>query len=420
MLTLVANALLSQPQPEPVQPQAHPAGDMANNMILSALIAPNADGSRNLICNIWDWDVVSSWDDGATWVGWNATEKSPGQCGEGGGGQAMGASGKMLMFHKQHWWFSDDGGHNFIIGNLPGSAGSFDYVRQAGSRTEPAGTVFAILDAPSTPASAIKDDDDHDGGDDDDDDDRSGGKDGTHYSAMDDDEYGAPDDPAQEMKKELDPWQKPFQYNPGLMSESTGGNIKYLMTSEDFGNNWTWTPLPPNLQAGGLYVDPTTPNSLFAMTGNCLAHSTDNGKTFSSCSTASGLTGAFSKLLIKDSSTMFMLRSGAVPLRTKDGGASWQELGSLTKTPLFQDGATMDGSLSWSGNTFVLTGNDASAVARKEYGTFVWKSVNDGDDWTDETGDLVTISPGAGVWYEKDLYFVTRGEGLTVKRNFEA
>lgn len=33
MLTLVANALLSQPQPEPVQPQAHPAGDMANNMM---------------------------------------------------------------------------------------------------------------------------------------------------------------------------------------------------------------------------------------------------------------------------------------------------------------------------------------------------------------------------------------------------
>ena len=45
---------------------------------------------------------------------------------------------------------------------------------------------------------------------------------------------------------------------------------------------------------------------------------------------------------------------------------------------------------------------------------------SDGDNWTDETGDLVTISPGAGVWYEKDFYFVTRGEGLTVKRNFEA
>ena len=49
----------------------------------------------------------------------------------------------------------------------------------------------------------------------------------------------------------------------------------------------------------------------------------------------------------------------------------------------------------------------------------VWKSSNDGKDWVDETGDLVTISPGPGVWYERDFYFVTRGEGVTVKRNFE-
>ena len=41
------------------------------------------------------------------------------------------------------------------------------------------------------------------------------------------------------------------------------------------------------------------------------------------------------------------------------------------------------------------------------------------DSWTDETGDLVTISPGPGVWYENDFYFVTRGEGVMVKRAFE-
>ena len=117
---------------------------------------------------------------------------------------------------------------------------------------------------------------------------------------------------------------------------------------------------------------------------------------------------------------MFMLRSGAVPLRTQDSGASWHELSALSKTPLFQYGATMDGSLSWSGETFVLSGNDGGAVQRKQYGTFVWKSTTDGDTWSDETGDLVTISPGAGVWYDKDFYFVTRGEGLTVKRGFEA
>ena len=55
-----------------------------------------------------------------------------------------------------------------------------------------------------------------------------------------------------------------------------------------------------------------------------------------------------------------------------------------------------------------------------QYGTAVWKSTNDGDDWVDETGDLVTVSPGPSVWYETDFYFVTRGEGVTVKRNFEA
>ena len=67
----------------------------------------------------------------------------------------------------------------------------------------------------------------------------------------------------------------------------------------------------------------------------------------------------------------------------------------------------------------MLTGNDPSAIQRREYGTYVWKSRDDGASWSDETGDLVTVSPGPGVWYERDFYFVTRGEGLTVKRGFE-
>ena len=76
-------------------------GDMRNAMSLSALIAPSSTvpGSRNIVTNIWDWDVVASWDDGATWASWNATEKSPGACGEGGGGSAMGKSSKMVMWH---------------------------------------------------------------------------------------------------------------------------------------------------------------------------------------------------------------------------------------------------------------------------------------------------------------------------------
>jgi hypothetical protein len=88
-------------------------GDMANTMALSALVSPSATtpGSRNLIVNLWDWDVAASWDDGATWAGWAPAEKSPGACGEGGGGTGMGASGKLVMFHKNHWYSSHAASH---------------------------------------------------------------------------------------------------------------------------------------------------------------------------------------------------------------------------------------------------------------------------------------------------------------------
>ena len=33
----------------------------------------------------------------------------------------------------------------------------------------------------------------------------------------------------------------------------------------------------------------------------------------------------------------------------------------------------------------------------------------------DETGDLVTISPNSGVWYDTDFYLVSSGEGIAVK-----
>merc|ERR1740117_1717000 len=196
-----------------------------------------------------------------------------------------------------------------------------------------------------------------------------------------------------------------------------GGTVKWMMTSTDFGMNYSWAKMPANLQTGGFVVDPTSSNSLYTMSSNCLSHSTTNGKDWSPCIKADGLTGNFHQLIVKDSATMFMLRAGAVPLRTKDSGKTWTELASAA--PLFAHGAALDGSLSWTGKTLVLHGNDMSAISRGEYGTVVWKSSDDGESWTDETGDLVTISPGPGVWYETDFYFVTRGEGITVKRNFE-
>merc|ERR1712167_30004 len=110
------------------------------------------------------------------------------------------------------------------------------------------------------------------------------------------------------------------------------------------------------------------------------------------------------KIQVKDSKTMFVFRQGQVPLRTKDGGASWQPLNATVK--LFQYGATYDGTISWTGNALVLHGCDRGAIGRHERCTSVWRSLNDGDSWTDETGDIITNSPGSGVWFEKDFYLV--------------
>jgi len=362
-------------------------GDLRNAMALSAIIAPSTTypGSRNLVVNLWDWDIGMSHDDGATWAGWSDGEISPGWCGEGGGGQGLGTSGKLVLFHRNHWASSVDGGHNWIRGNTPGApGGSFVYERAAGSRSEPSGTCFTLMDAPPPSANSQE-------------------------SAR-----------AEELQGDEHHW-VPFLDEGNEKddddAEVANGNVKYMLTSEDFGQNYTWKPLPAEHQFGGLAVDPTTPNSLFGFTGNCISHSTDKGLTWSPCSNGTGLTGTFHQLIVKDPEVMFMLRNGAVPLRTTDGGSTWQELS--TCAPLFKYGATLDGSLSWSGNTLVLHGTDHSAINRGEYGTSVSKSHDDGESWIDETGDLVTISPGSGVWYENDFYFVTSGEGVTVKRDFE-
>ena len=82
-------------------------------------------------------------------------------------------------------------------------------------------------------------------------------------------------------------------------------------------------------------------------------------------------------------------------------------------------GQQFEGDFSWTGKTLVVHGFDPSAITRQEFGSVVWKSVDDGETWTDETGDLATISLGHGRWYDSDFYLVTRGEGIIVKRNFE-
>ena len=67
----------------------------------------------------------------------------------------------------------------------------------------------------------------------------------------------------------------------------------------------------------------------------------------------------------------FVLRAGAVPLRTQDGGKTWT--GLMAAAPLFVGGATFKGSLSWTGKTLTLHGTDRTAILRQAFGTAVWK-----------------------------------------------
>ena len=145
----------------------------------------------------------------------------------------------------------------------------------------------------------------------------------------------------------------------------------------------------------------------------------DKGETWSSCMEGEGLEGTFTDLCIKDSQTMILIRNGAVPLRTKDGGKTWQPLTAASR--LFSAGAhaIVSGSYSWSGHTLVLHGKDLSAPARGEYAGFVWRSFDDGDSFTDETGGIVTMAVNQGVWHGADFYLTTSGEGILAKRGFD-
>ena len=131
---------------------------------------------------------------------------------------------------------------------------------------------------------------------------------------------------------------------------------------------------------------------------------------------AGGLAGRFSSLVIKDSNTMIMLRSGDVPLRTSNGGKTWKKLGSAAKVSTTYSQSAV---YSWSGKTLMMHGKDQSAPSRGEYAAFVWKSTDDGDTWTDETGDIITMAPNQGVWYEDDFFLTSSGEGIMVKRGMD-
>lgn len=131
----------------------------------------------------------------------------------------------------------------------------------------------------------------------------------------------------------MDPYAKGPGYTPGIQN-GVSGNVNFLMVSHDFGANWSWTALPSDFQAGWLVCDPSDPTTLYGLSSSCLRVSHDQGGSWSGCNAGAGLKGTFTKLLVKDAATLFLLRSGQVPLRSQDGGKTWTEL--TAAAPLFR------------------------------------------------------------------------------------
>lgn len=181
------------------------------------------------------------------------------------------------------------------------------------------------------------------------------------------------------------------------------GNPKYVLKSWNFGANWTWVMLPDFLQGvGGFSVDPTN-DTLYGVASNCIARSYDHAQTWEYCWDSPGLEGSFKSLVIKDSQTMLVMRNGDVPLRTRDGGKSWERLSSVQNIARCNPGAAY----SWSGKTLAL-----SCISGR---TLVWVSKDDGDTWVDESGDYSALSGGIAQWYENTLYISSMGQGISAK-----
>merc|ERR1712025_1260133 len=107
---------------------------------------------------------------------------------------------------------------------------------------------------------------------------------------------------------------------------------------------------------------------------------------------------------------MLVLRNGDVPLRTKDGGETWQPLTSLALVATWSIGAAW----SWSGETLAIAGSGGSQnMSWHPHAGYVWMSKDDGDTWTDETDDMFT--GGISQWYEGDLYMGSSGNGIFMK-----
>jgi hypothetical protein len=83
--------------------------------------------------------------------------------------------------------------------------------------------------------------------------------------------------------------------------------------------------------------------------------------------------------------TVNSVQTMKVPLRSVDGGATWTTMGSCAPVATFAHTLVY----SWSGETLVMMGSGGSQTTDHPHAAFLWVSKDDGETWSDETGDIV-------------------------------
>jgi len=365
------------------------SGNISNNIAISPAISYGDGKNRYIVTTAWDWGPLASWDDGAHWPGWNCKDcegrgYTHGGIGEGGFTRAFGRSNHVLMVHHSNVLHSSHGGKNFSSARAPASMPWPIFTIKPGSRSEPDGRVFIVMSVPPPSASEA--------------------------AAW----VGAKSAEAEEKEEEDDDADK-----MGLARGGSAGETQYIIKNSQYGAGefdnklgWVWgAALPAHLAGCGLTTSPVDGGAkLYAVTPTCIATSADEGATWSEC--WAGLEGQpIGSLVIKDESTMFVLRKGLVPLRTRDAGKSWSALDSFA--PLATVGFSFD--LSWSGKTIMVHGVDQTKIAQGKQAVFVWRSTDDGDSFIDETDDVVSNHIAGGYWYEGTFYLTSSGQGIMAK-----
>ena len=365
------------------------SGNLSNNIAISPAISYGNGKNRYIVTTAWDWGPLASWDDGAHWPGWDCTDcEGPGYThggiGEGGFTHAFGKSNHVLMIHHSNVLHSSHGGKNFTLVRAPASMPWPIYTKREGSRSEPDGRVFIIMSVPPPDASEA--------------------------AAW----VGAKLVEETEDEEEDDNADK-----TGWARGTIGGGQQYIIKNSNYGAGefdnqlgWVWgAALPAHLTGCALTTSPVDGGAkLYAVTPTCIATSTDEGATWSAC--WKGLEGQpIHTLVIKDESTMFVLRKGLVPLRTRDAGKSWIALDSFA--PIASTGFAFD--LSWSGKTIMVHGFDQTKIAQGIKAVFVWRSIDGGDTFIDETDDVVSNHIAGGYWYDDTFYLTSSGQGIMAK-----